>query len=276
MNYKLLALDMDGTVLAPDSSITPRTVDAINEALASGFHVVFCTGRSVAEMGPYLGLFPKMRYIICNNGTRTVDLKTGEEISFFGIERSVCDRIMEESNGRDLMIQIGVGDTFLMQEGVLSRNAEFGMGKFIELHRKTATFVTNLIEYYRTHDFPICKINFYVTNPETREEIVTALQAKNLPVVYESGVAGNIEMVSDKSGKGVGLLELARYLDVPQEQVIAVGDNYNDETMLKAAGLAVAMGNAVPAIKALAHEITADNAHDGVAEVIERYLLRND
>lgn len=275
MNYKLLALDMDGTVLAPDSSITPRTVDAINEALASGFHVVFCTGRSVAEMGPYLGLFPKMRYIICNNGTRTVDLKTGEEVSFFGIERSVCDRIMEEANGRDLMIQIGVGDTFLMQEGVLSRNAEFGMGKYIELHRKTATFVPNLIEYYWTHDFPICKINFYVTNPGTREEIVTALQAKNLPVVYESGVAGNIEMVSDKSGKGVGLLELARYLDIPQEQVIAVGDNYNDETMLKAAGLSVAMGNAVPEIRALAHEITADNAHDGVAEVIEKYLLRD-
>ena len=273
MNYKLLALDMDGTVLAPDSSITPRTVDAINEALASGFHVVFCTGRSVAEMRPYLGLFPKMRYIICNNGTRTVDLETGEEISFFGIERSVCDRIMEEANGRDLMIQIGVGDTFLMQEGVLARNAEFGMGKFIELHRKTATFVPDLIEYYWIHDFPICKINFYVTNPETREEIVTALQAKNLSVVYESGVAGNIEMVSDRSGKGVGLLELARYLDIPQEQVIAVGDNYNDETMLKAAGLAVAMGNAVPTIKALAHEITADNAHDGVAEVIERYLL---
>jgi hydroxymethylpyrimidine pyrophosphatase-like HAD family hydrolase len=171
------------------------------------------------------------------------------------------------------MIQIGVGDTFLMQEGVLSRNAEFGMGKFIELHRKTATFVPNLIEHYWTGNFPICKINFYVTNPGTREEIVTALQAKHLPVVYETGVAGNIEMVSDKSGKGAGLLELARYLNVPREQVIAVGDNYNDETMLKAAGLAVAMGNAVPAIKALAHEITADNAHDGVAEVIERYLL---
>ncbi len=273
MKYKLLALDMDGTVLAPDSSITPRTVDAINEALACGFHVVFCTGRSVAEMGSYLGLFPKMRYIICNNGTRTVDLETGEEISFFGIERSVCDRIMEEANGRDLMIQIGVGDTFFMQEGILSRNAEFGMGKYIDLHRKTATFVPDLIKHYWTHEFPICKINFYVTNPGTREEIVTALQAKDLPVVYESGVAGNIEMVSDRSGKGVGLLVLAHYLEVDREQVIAVGDNYNDETMLKAAGLAVAMGNAVPEIKALAHEITADNAHDGVAEVIERHLL---
>ncbi len=275
MEYKLLALDMDGTVLAPDSSVTPRTIDAINKALAVGFHVVFCTGRSVAEMGPYLGLFPKMRYIICNNGTRTVDLQTGEEIIFFGIERSVCDQIMEEAKGRDLMIQIGVGDTFLMQEGVLSRNAEFGMGKYIDLHRKTAMFVPDLMEHYRTHDFPICKINFYVTNPDTREEIVTALQAKNLPIVYESGVAGNIEMVSDRSGKGVGLLELARYLTVDREQVIAVGDNYNDETMLKAAGLAIAMGNAVPAIKELAHETTADNAHDGVAEVIERYLLNN-
>ncbi len=275
MKYKLLALDMDGTVLAPDSSISPRTVDAINEALAAGFHVAICTGRSVAEMSSYLGLFPQMRYLVCNNGARTVDLQTGEEISFFGIERSVCDRIMEEAKGRDLMIQIGVGDTFFMQEGILLRNAEFGMGKYIDLHRETATFVPDLMEHYRTHDFPICKINFYVTNSDTREEIVTALQAKDLPVVYESGVAGNIEMVSDRSGKGAGLLELARYLETPPEQVIAVGDNYNDETMLKAAGLAVAMGNAVPEIKEIADEVTADNSHDGVAEVIGKYLLRD-
>lgn len=273
MKYKLLALDMDGTVLAPDTSITPNTVQAINEALDAGFHVVFCSGRNVAEMRPYLGLFPGLRYIICNNGTRTVDLQTGKEISFFGLERWVTDRIMSEAERHDVMIQIGVGDVFYMQDWALQRGAEFGMGKYARLHRETAKFVHDLVGFYREQEEPICKINFYVTNGKTREEIVSSLQAADLPVVYESGVAGNIEMVSDRAGKGAGLKELCRYLKIGREQVIAVGDNNNDASMLRAAGLGIAMGNAVPELKAVADAVTDDNAHDGVAAVIRKYML---
>ena len=272
MKYKLLALDLDGTVLTPDNQITPRTVDAINRVLDAGVEVAFCSGRCKAEMEPYFGLFPKLRYVVCNNGTESFDLSTGGHVHFLGMERWLSDRIMLEAEHHDVLIQMGADGLYYLQDWTVERCPEFGLANYAELMHETGKFVHDLVSYYREHDLPISKINFYCTNPKEREEIVASLQADHLPLMYESGLAGNIEMFATNAGKGNGLTALCSHLQIPLEQVFAVGDSSNDVSMLQAAGYSVAMGNAVPELKAVADEVTADNAHDGVAEVIEKYF----
>lgn len=273
MDYRLIALDMDGTVLAPDTTITENTAEAINQALAVGIQVVFCSGRCVEEIRPYVAPFPLMRYVICENGSYVMDLQTGEYIDYRGLERWVTDRIMKEAEIHDVLIQMGAGGRYLMQDWTLDRLDEFRLGKYGGLMQETGEFVHDLVRYYKTFDGRISKINFYTTNLKEREEIIRSLQADQLPLEYVSGLADNIEMISSSAGKGVGLTALCRYLQLSSEQVIAVGDNNNDISMLEAAGLAVAMGNAVPELKAVADVVTEDNAHDGVAAVIRKYIL---
>lgn len=273
MDYRLIALDMDGTVLSPDTTITETTAGAINQALAAGVQVVFCSGRCVEEIRPYVAPFPQMRYVICENGSYVMDLQTGEYIDYRGLERWITDRIMKEAETHDVLIQMGSGGKYYMQDWTLDRLAEFGLEKYGDLMVQTGEFVHDLVKFYRTFDGRISKINFYTTNLKERANIIESLQADQLPLNYVSGLADNIEMISYSAGKGVGLTALCGHLHLTRDQVIAVGDNNNDISMLHAAGLAVAMGNAVPELKAVADEVTGDNAHDGVAEVIRKYIL---
>lgn len=276
MNYQLIALDMDGTVLGPDTLISAKTAEAINQALDAGIYVVFCSGRCTAEVRPFSNQFPRMQYAVCENGAYVVDLFTEEYVDYRGLERWLSDRIMKEAKSHDVMIQMAAGGKYYMQDWTLDRLSEFGLGeygKYKELLRETGVFVHDLPEFYRTFEVPVSKVNFYCTSLQDRAKILAALQAEKLPLTYVSGLADDIEMVSQRAGKGVGLSVLCEYLKIAPEQVIAVGDNSNDISMLQAAGLAVAMGNAVPALKEIADEVTEDNAHDGVAAVIRKYLL---
>lgn len=273
MKYQLIALDLDGTVLTPDNRITPRTVDAINRALDAGIQVAFCSGRCKAEMAPYFGLFPKLRYVVCNNGTESFDLRTGGHVHFLGMERWLSDRIMLEAEHHDVLIQMGANGRYYLQDWTLERCPEFGLANYVELMRETGKFVHDLVGYYKTHELPISKINFYCTSMAEREEIVRSLQADNLPLMYESGLAGNIEMFATNAGKGNGLRALCEHLQIPLNQVFAMGDSGNDISMLQAAGFSVAVGNAVPELKSVADAVTGDNAHDGVAEAILTYAL---
>lgn len=101
----------------------------------------------------------------------------------------------------------------------------------------------------------------------------TLEKISRLPLSLASSLAGNLEINAREANKGEGLKLLCRHLKLPMESVIAVGDNSNDVEMLRAAGLPVAVGNAVPAVKALAKEITDDCDHDGAAIIMEKYML---
>ena len=92
-------------------------------------------------------------------------------------------------------------------------------------------------------------------------------------MVVTSSARHNIELNAPAANKGAALRALAEALEIPRERVMAVGDGLNDRTLLEAAGLAVAMGNAHPAIKAIADYVTDDCDHDGAAKAIERFCL---
>lgn len=274
MTYKLLALDMDGTVLAPDTTMTAVTREAISQALDAGVTVVFCSGRCKDEIREFVEIFPKMRYVVCENGVCVWDIVTDSYVDFRGLERSVSDRILATVEGYDVLIQLGIDGKYYLQDGYLERLDEFGLGKYYGLLSETGGIARDLMETYRNYDGLVSKINFYFNKKSDREEVYQTLEALDLPVYLLSGLADNIEMNSTSAGKDVGLQALCEHLGITAEQVIAIGDNLNDISMLKFAGLSVAMGNARPEVKEICKTETLDNGHDGVAAAIHRYILQ--
>ena len=274
MTYKVLALDLDGTTLAPDTSMTEATKNGINRALEAGVTVVFCTGRCKDELHELVANFPKMRYAVCENGVYVWDVVTDSYVDYRGLDRQVSDRILAAMQGYDVLIQIGMGGKYYLQEDYLERVWEFGLGEYHDLLAETGGIAPDLMEAYQNYGKPVSKVNFYFNNKSDRSEVFRALEKEQLPIFLLSGLADNIEMTSTSAGKDVGLRALCDHLGVKAEEVIAIGDNLNDLSMLKFAGLSIAMGNARAEVKEICDVETLDNRHDGVAAAIEKYILR--
>ena len=145
----------------------------------------------------------------------------------------------------------------------------------IALYRGTiadaCTPTPNLEQQFLRTPHPLEKIDLYFASPDERAAYlarVEGVHAQITPCDY-----AGLEINASSVDKGTGLAALCDYLHIPLSDAIAIGDAENDVSMLRAAGLAVAMGNALDAVKAEADVIAPDCDHDGVADVIERYLL---
>lgn len=274
--YRLIALDMDGTLIDPENRLPGENIRAVNLALERGTEVVICSGRCMGEIRPYLGHFPRIRYVISENSSCVTDIRTDRLIFCRTLEREVSDRIMDEARQWDVMIQMAAGGIYYMADWTLSRLSRFGMEYYRDLLAETGHFVPDLFSFYREYPGKVTKINLYCANPEDRPRLLHTFRENRLPVNYVSGICNNIEIISPDSGKGEALAELCRYLGIPMRETMAVGDSDNDRTMLRAAGLSVAMGNACEELKAAADCVVADNAHHGAAEAIKTYLLRGE
>ena len=271
MEYRLLAMDMDGTVLNSEKKISPRTAAAIKEALVRGKEVFFATGRCPSEVREDLKAFPEMNYVLCLSGALVLDLRSGQTLADVTIPRQAVEKILTIADGLDAMVTLYAGENVFVEHKRKGNMAYYGCQCFAKLYDDCALWVENIWDVLNTHGDCVYKANIFCHSPEELRKADEAL--KGLPLNYASGIPNNYEISPQKVDKGVGLLKLCQTTGIPVQQTIAVGDEGNDAAMIKAAGLGVAMGNAPESIKELADEVTADCDHDGVAVVIETYLL---
>jgi hydroxymethylpyrimidine pyrophosphatase-like HAD family hydrolase len=145
------------------------------------------------------------------------------------------------------------------------------MGVYRRLYEETATLVDDMLAELNDPGRSWEKLNVFHLTPESRERGHEMLSG--LPVVFAYMEETSLELTPRDVDKGRGLLELCRLLGIDPARTIGVGDGENDEPLLRAAGLAVAMGNATPDVAGMADAVVAGNAHDGVAEAIEKFLL---
>ena len=271
MEYRLLALDMDGTVLNSEKKISPRTATAIREAITRGKEVLFATGRCPTEVRGDLKAFPEMNYILCLSGALVLDLRRGETLADVTIPRPLVEKILSVADGLDAMVTLYAGDDVFVERKRKGNMAYYGCQCFENLYDDCAVWVEDIRDVLVTYGDHIHKANIFCHGPEEWKKADEAL--KGLPLNFASGIPNNYEISPQNVDKGVGLQMLCEATGIPVQQAIAVGDEGNDVAMLKAAGLGVAMGNAPEWIKEQADWVTADCDHDGVAEVIETYLL---
>ncbi|MGX7073699.1 Cof-type HAD-IIB family hydrolase [Falseniella ignava] len=268
-DIKLIALDLDGTLLTTDKKLTERTKEALKAARERGIKVVLTTGRPLKAMDFFLKELGTDdhadEYTITFNGG-LVQKNTGEilEKTVFSIDD--VERLYEEAEKLAIPLDaISEGIVYQIQSDQESLYAKFN---------PVLTFVpTDFEDLSSQMTYNKCVTAF-------AQEPLDAAIAKISPELFDQyEIFKSREMLLEWSPKNVhkatGLAKLIEHLGIDQSQVMACGDEANDLSMIEWAGFGVAMQNAVPEVKAVANLVTPmTNDEDAVAWAIEEYVLK--
>ena len=269
MSIKLIAIDIDGTLLNNDRKITPGVYQALKAAEAQGVRIVLCTGRpltGVQDLLSELDLFSETDYVITYNGSLVQKTKTKEIVSEFGLTHE--EYLEVEMTARKLGVHLHVET----QDTMYTANRDISPYTVYE------AFLVNMPLKYRTPEEMTADLNIIkmmmIDEPELIDAIIPQLPTsltESFNIVKSAPFF--LEVLNKKAHKGAAVQKLAEELGISQAEVMAIGDNENDLTMVEYAGLGVAMANATENVKQAADVITASNEEDGVAKVINDYVL---
>ncbi|MPW24708.1 Cof-type HAD-IIB family hydrolase [Alkalibaculum sp. M08DMB] len=278
MDYKILALDLDGTLLNSTHEITCNTLQVIKTLRSLGMCIVITTGRSYNACTYYSKLIDADYTIACN-GAFTYDNKKNTIYNKIPLDKKLSQSVLEMLfKGKDkLKIQWDSISTYY------SNNITPFESNYIENYKRDfpdEIFNHRIInKYNKNHkgfNEEIYQIFFHPTS-RSREEYFDVLQElktfQNINIVDFKNECTDINNIC--ATKGNGLKTLANSLNVPSEKIIAFGDGNNDISMFKYAGLAVAMENACAEIKELSNMITSHHDKEGVANALQSIFKLN-
>lgn len=263
MKYKLIAADMDGTLLDDRKNITPKNLTAIKKAMSDGAIFAFSTGRPPIAVEPYRKIIGENVPVIAYNGAMVV---LGENDIFFNqtLTREQSEIILKHVKKYGTMACIW------------SRNRLY----VTELGARADKYKINVMTEPGLFDDPetiinqgITKFLWYDTAERTalfRQEL--AEQFKELGITVCPSTSEYLEFFSSNVSKALSLERLAKHYGIRREEIIAFGDNFNDLEMIEYAGLGVAMQNAPDGVKAAADFVTVSNNEDGIAYALEKFF----
>lgn len=268
MSEKVLVLDIDGTLTNSEKQITDTTKQAIWATMERGHKVILASGRPTPGMRRYeeeLELKKYGGYLLSFNGGRIVDCRSGEIIYQRILPPTIIPELYEfaKKNGCGLLTYSG--------EAIISA---FEPDEYVELESRINGMKVEVVENFTEFvNFDVNKC--LLTAPvEIAPELEKALQQKydGLLSIYRSEPFF-IEVMPLNVDKAASLDRMLENIGLTKEDAICCGDGFNDISMIKYAGVGVAMGNAQPAVKEAADYITATNDEDGLVPVIDKYIL---
>ena len=268
--YKLIALDIDGTLLNSKKEVTKEVFDAIQSAKSKGVKVVLSTGRPLPGVKPLLKelkLDEDINYVVTFNGGLVQEITSQEVISNIEMKHDDFDYIYNElAKKHDIKIHINTPDSLVVPYQEIPKYS---------VHEATLNNIPVhcMDEQDINSDITFCKV-MLVDEPEKIEDIITKIPKEfhdKYTIVRSAPFF--LEFLNKKVNKGSGLNSLCNKLGIDPSEVIAVGDEENDRHMIEFAGLGVAMGNARDSIKEIANHITETNDNHGVAKVINDFIL---
>jgi Cof subfamily protein (haloacid dehalogenase superfamily) len=265
---RLLALDLDDTLLRSDLTISYRTRNAIKRAEAAGVTVVLASGRIPAAMEQFarlLGMHKRPGYLICNNGTIIQESHTGHIVNEARIDSGVALTAFDLADAEGFPVQIYEDDIMYV-----SRPNEFA-----EYDQKITGLRQVIVENFRAMVGGGCHKLLIPGDPmllAPLESIIRTYLGENITLFTSKPYF--LEVLPAHTDKGTALAKVAEFIGVKQEEVLAFGDSMNDEAMIRWAGMGVAMVNGDERIKNIAALVTEkNNDDDGVVEIIEKYVL---
>ena len=271
--YKLAAIDLDGTALDKGGWLNDVTRTAIEKAIADGVIVVPTTGRTLSEIPDELMEIPGIRFAIVSNGASVMDLENDEEIYSDLIPHDAAMTIFTlllEQNADFVVYSEGVSfcdDRFMPQ--VVSYFG--GRGSNFAFLTERIRFVNNLPAYFEKAKRTVEKITVNKLIGEVREKVEKAL-AEIPSIGTTTSDSKNLEINSVTAHKGSALKQLTCGLGIEAKQVLAIGDGNNDLEMLQFAGFSVAMGNAPASVRLAASYVTVTNEDNGLAVAFRKFL----
>ena len=266
MSYKMIVLDLDDTLLKNDGTISRKTNKTLKKAQEDGVKVVLASGRptfAIASVANALELEKYGGYIISYNGARIIECKSRKELYAANITREEVQELYQMSQENEAYIQTYIGDNIIASQS----------NKFTDIEKQITGMEIIIPDDFSSYvQQEVVKV-IVLQEPERLKEL-----EKQWKPLVENKLYMTIskpfflEFMNLEVDKGKSILRLGQMLGIDAEEIIAIGDSYNDITMIQAAGLGVAMGNAVETVKEIANYITEDNEHDGVAAVVEKFI----
>ncbi|WP_221076610.1 sugar-phosphatase [Agarivorans aestuarii] len=265
---KLIALDMDGTLLNDEKKITPRTYQAIQQAKQAGVKVVLASGRPLEGLRPYLEqleLTSEQDFVISYNGSLVQRVGSGEIIHKTTLNGSDGTQLAKVAEQLGVFIH-----AFSAEHGLITQQHN----PWTDIESSINGMDVSEVNFASLQANDALTKIMFVAEESILDKAIANLPAelrKQYTVVRSAPFF--LEFLHRDSNKGVGVEQLANILGLNASEVMCAGDADNDRHMLQYAGLAVAMANADPEIKAMANYIAPSNKEDGVAVAIEENVL---
>ena len=267
-DYRMIVLDLDGTLTNRDKVITPRTKEALMKAQEAGKIVVLASGRPTPGVKPLaveLELARFGSYILSYNGGIITNCKTGEEVFTAKIPVEYNRKIIELAREHrvDILTYEGGDIISTSDTSTYSRYEARATGMNLRLVEELESYV----------NFPVAKYVMFDDDDYlvTVEPRVKAALGRRFSVYRSEPFF--LEILPYGIDKAQSIARLAEQIGISREEIIACGDGYNDLSMVKYVGLGVAMENAVLPLRNAADYITLSNNDDGVAHVVEKFML---
>jgi Cof subfamily protein (haloacid dehalogenase superfamily) len=282
---KLIAIDMDGTLVNKQLKVTKENSDVISQAVRDGHHVVIATGRSYDEARHSLEEADLHIPLICVNGAeiRSADWEILSSVPLLHSQYEAIKKILDEE---DIYYELYTSKgTFtdnrkkayqVMKDIVLTSNPEatdddVEKAALRRFRLGLVSVIGSFDKLLADKELEVYKFLAFSSDTEKLKRAFQHLQKVD-DLAVSSSADKNLEITNAEAQKGVALKKFAEIKGISLENTMAIGDNYNDVSMLEIAGFPVAMGNAVDELKDMAAFVTKENDQSGVAFAIKKFL----
>ena len=269
MTIKLVAVDIDGTLVNNKREITPQVFEAVQDAKEAGVKVVIATGRPIAGVAQLLDdlkLRETGNYVVTFNGALVQDTETGEDLLK---DTLTYDDYLDIEH---LSRKLGVHMHAITKEGIFTANRD--IGKYT-VHESQ---LVNMPIFYRTPDEmkgkEIVKTMF-IDEPEFLDQVIAQIPEEfHQRFTLVKSAPFYLEILQKTANKGTAITHLAEKLGYTKDQTMAIGDQENDRAMLEVVGHPVVMENGTDELKKIAKYITKSNEESGVAHALREWVLK--
>ena len=272
-DIRLIALDLDGTLLTTEKELTARSRAALEAAAARGMWIVPATGRFYLGIPEEVRQLPGVRYAITINGACVYDAEEGRSVydAVFPLELAL--EVIEFLDRYPVIYDCYQRDAGWMPDRMW-RDADqyIEQPPVVEMVHRLREPVGDLKALLKERGEPVQKLQLFTRNRTLRYQLYTALGQRFPDLAVTMALPNNVEITSCDADKGRALAALLAHLGIPRAQSLSLGDGLNDLPMIQAAGTGVAMANAYTEVREAAELLTDDNDSDGVAKVLEALL----
>lgn len=274
MSIKIIATDLDGTLMAPDHlTVTERTRNALYEAHKKGVKTAIATGRTLKFVDYVVDQIPFVDYIVHSNGAAVYDRKSDSYIYTSLISSEITEKAVKLLDSMSVYYNIYMDGATYVQKGSEQFFVNDGLpSDFIEVFASKCVYCDDMESVVRGKGAEL--IDVFYNNDEQRDKIFDFFKENN--VFMTSALAGVVSGTAIGADKGTALSGMCKTLGIKPEEAMTFGDASNDATMLEYAYYSFAMENGDEICKAKARFSAPSNADDGVAQMIEKYVLNGD
>jgi Cof subfamily protein (haloacid dehalogenase superfamily) len=265
VRVKLVAFDVDGTLVGRDLTISPRVRAAVERMQDAGIAGCLVTGRMYRATLPFARELRFDAPIVCYQGAAVIDPATDEVLHHLVLENGVVRDLIAAAESDRVHLQLYRNDEYYCE--ARNRFSDF----YASLAMTQPVVVPSLRETFAYSG--ATKAVVVADAPDAARYVERMREVLGERAYVTRSLPEFVEMINPKVDKGDALAVVAERLEVSMDEVVAIGDSWNDAPLLRAAGFGVAMGSAPDELRAVAKAVVADVAHDGVAEAIERYVL---